>query len=82
MVPSMAAITLPKNLEAWAEAEVAAGCAESVEELTAKAVAGYRRQPEAFRKSLDTASAEARAGQTVPLDAVSAEFEALFPDEA
>jgi hypothetical protein len=78
----MSAIMLPKPLEDWAEAEVAAGRAESVEALTVKAVAGYRRELEAFRATLDAASAEARAGQAIPLDAIIAEFEALYPDEA
>ena len=78
----MTAITLPKSLEAWAEAEVAAGRAESVEGLTADAVAGYRRQLEAFRATLDAASAEAKAGQLIPLGAIVAEFEALYPDKA
>ena len=77
----MTAITLPKSLEAWAEAEVAAGRAESVEGLTADAVAGYRRQLEAFRASLDAAEAEIAAGHGVPAEVVFAELEALYPDE-
>ncbi len=77
----MTAITLPKNLEAWAEAEVAAGRAESVEVLTADAVAGYRRQLEALRASLDAAEAEIAAGQGIPAEVVFAELEALYPDE-
>jgi len=77
----MTTVTLPKHLEAWAESEVAAGRAESVEVLTAKAVAGYRRELEAFRATLDAASAEARAGHSIPLEVVMAEFEALYPDE-
>jgi predicted transcriptional regulator len=78
----MTAVTLPKHLEAWAEAEVAAGRAKSIEVLTAKAVAGYRRELEAFRASLDAASAEAKAGKVIPLEVVMAELEALYPDEA
>ncbi len=81
MVCCMTTITLPEHLEVWAEAEVAAGRAESVEDLTAKAVAGYRRQLEAFRASLDMASAEIRAGKGIPLDVVFKELEALYPDE-
>ena len=77
----MTAITLPKNLEAWAEAEVAAGCAESVEDLIAKAVTGYRRQLEAFRATLDAAEAEIAAGQGIPAEIVFAELEALYPDQ-
>ncbi len=77
----MIAITLPKNLQAWAEAEVAAGRAESVDVLVAKAVAGYRRQLEAFRASLDAAEAEIAAGHGVPAEIVFAGLEALYPDE-
>ena len=77
----MTAITLPKNLEAWAEAEVAAGRAESIEVLTAKAVAGYRRQLEAFRASLDAASAEVRDGKGIPAGVVFRELAALYPDD-
>jgi len=77
----MTAITLPKDLEAWAEAEVAAGRAESVNDLVARAVEGYRRALEAFRATLDAASADVRAGNGIPLDVVVKEFEALYPDE-
>jgi len=77
----MTAIVLPKELEAWAEAEVAAGRSESVEVLTAKAVAGYRRELEAFRASLDAASAEIAAGKGIPAELVFKELEALYPDE-
>jgi len=79
---AMTAVTLPKHLEAWAEAEVAAGRAASVDVLAAKAVAGYKRQLEAFRASLDAASAEILAGKGIPLDVVMKELEALYPDEA
>jgi hypothetical protein len=78
----MTAVTLPQHLEAWAEAEVAAGRAVSVEALTAKAVAGYRRELEAFRASLDAAAAEVAAGKGIPAEVVFRELEALYPDEA
>jgi predicted transcriptional regulator len=77
----MTAITLPETLEAWAEAEVAAGRAESVEALAAQAVAGYRRQLEAFRATLDAASADIAAGLGIPADLVFAKLDAQFPDE-
>jgi len=77
----MTTITLPKDLEAWAEAEVAAGRAKSVDVLTAKAVEGYRRQLEAFRASLDEASADVKDGNGIPLEVVFKELEALYPDE-
>jgi hypothetical protein len=78
----MTAITLPKDLEAWAEAEVAAGRAESVGVLTAKAVAGYRRQLAQLRESLDAAEAEADAGHVHTLDEVFDDLRARYPDEA
>lgn len=76
----MISIILPKDLEAWVEAEVAAGRAESVNALVVRAVEGYRRALEAFRATLDAASADVRAGNGVPLDVVIKEFEALYPD--
>jgi hypothetical protein len=57
----MNAIVLPNELEAWAEAEVAAGRAKSVEQLAADALEDYRRRLEDFRRSLDEAVAEADA---------------------
>ena len=78
----MTTVTLPKDFTAWAEAEVAAGRAASIDALAAKAVAGYRRQLEAFRASLDEASAEIAAGKGIPLDVVMKELETLYPDEA
>ena len=61
----MTAVTLPKYLEAWAEAEVAAGRAESVEALAVRAVAGYRRQMEAFRSTLDAVAAKAKYDEVI-----------------
>ena len=52
-------VALPGDLQTWAEAEVAAGRATSVEQIVIKAVAAYRHALEAFRKSLDDAVAEA-----------------------
>jgi hypothetical protein len=66
----MNAIVLPRELEAWAEAEVAAGRAKSVEQLTAHAVHDYRLRLEAFRKSLDEAVAEADANGWLTHDEV------------
>jgi len=42
---------------------------------------GYRRQLEAFRASLDAASADIKAGNGIPLEIVFKELEALYPDE-
>ena len=77
----MPGITLPKNLEAWAVAEVVASRAESVDVLTAKVVAGHRRQLEAFRASLDAAEAGIAAGHGVPAGVLFDVLEALYPDE-
>ena len=38
----MTAITLPKDLEDWGRAEVAAGRAASIDHAAQKAIAGYR----------------------------------------
>jgi hypothetical protein len=55
----MNAITLPYEFETWAEAEVAAGRADSVQTLTVRALELYREHVEALRRSLDEAVAEA-----------------------
>jgi hypothetical protein len=53
----MNAVTLPADLQAWAEAEVAAGRAQSVEQLAAAALTDYRRRLDDFLGSLDQAEA-------------------------
>ena len=55
----MTAISLPADLQTWAEAEVSAGRAQSVEQIVVTAMRGYKSALEAFRKSLDDAVAEA-----------------------
>jgi hypothetical protein len=55
----MTAVVLPVDLEAWAEAEVSAGRAESVEQVAARAIRGYRYSVEELRASLDAAEREA-----------------------
>jgi hypothetical protein len=55
----MTAVVLPVDLEAWAEAEVSAGRAESVQQVAAKAIRGYRHAVEELRASLDAAEKEA-----------------------
>ncbi len=74
----MTAITLPADLEAWARAEVAAGRAESVEHAAQKAIAGYRSQMEAFRRTLDDAEAEADRDGWPPAAEVAARLKARF----
>ena len=78
----MNAVTFPKDLEAWAEAEVAAGRAQSVEQVATRALRGYRQALEAFRRSLDEASAEVRAGGGHPADQVFSELLARYGEGA
>lgn len=78
----MTTITLPKDLEDWARAEVAAGRADSVEHAAQKAIAGYRAQMETFRASLDEAEAEAEREGWLDADAVFAELKARYADRS
>lgn len=71
----MTAVRLPRELEAWAEAEVAAGRAVSVEALTARALTGYRRQMEELRASIARARAEADEKGCRTVDEVFDEIE-------
>jgi hypothetical protein len=52
-------IPLPRGFQIWAEAEVAAGRAESVEKLAEQALEAHKLQVERFRASLDAAVDEA-----------------------
>lgn len=52
-------IPLPHGFQIWAEAEVAAGRAQSVEMLAAQALEAHRLQVEKFRASLNAALDEA-----------------------
>ncbi len=78
----MTTITLPADLEAWAEAEVAAGRAESVGVAIANGVRGYRRATDAFRKSLDEAEAEAGRDGWIPGDEFLRELDGWITDLA
>ena len=73
----MTTITLPKDLEDWARAEVAAGRATSIEHAAQRAIAGYRAQMEAFRRTLDEAEAD-RDGWLDAAD-VAERLKARFP---
>lgn len=75
----MTAITLPKDLEDWARAEVAAGRADSVEHAAQKAIAGYRAQMEAFRRTLDDAELEADRDGWIDATTVTDRLKARFP---
>lgn len=77
----MNAVTIPADLKAWAEAEVAAGWAETVEQVTERALRGYRAQIEQLRQLLDEARAELQSGGGHSMDDVFAELLAAFPDE-
>lgn len=76
----MTTITLPAELEAWAHAEVAAGRGANVEDVATKAIARYRAQMEAFRKSLDEAEAEADREGALDIDVVFAELKARYAE--
>ena len=75
----MTTITLPKDLEDWARAEVAAGRATSVEHAAQKAIAGYRAQMEAFRRTLDEAEVEADRDGWLDAADVAERLKARFP---
>jgi Arc/MetJ-type ribon-helix-helix transcriptional regulator len=76
----MTTITLPKDLEDWARAEVAAGRAASVEQAVTRGVRGYRRAMETFRQSLDDAEAEADRDGWIPGDAFMRELDGWIAD--
>ncbi len=61
----MTAITLPPDLEAWAEAEVAAGRAESVDAAIEQRLRQSITQTEWIRGKLDEARASLARGQGI-----------------
>jgi hypothetical protein len=71
-------IPLPRQFQVWAEAEVAAGRAESVERLAQQALEAHQRQVEAFRLSLDAAVAEADRDGWIEGDAFLANMDGLI----
>lgn len=73
-------IPLPREFQKWAEAEVAAGRAESVEKLAERALESHRRQVESFRASLDDAVAEANRDGWIEGEDVLAEMNALIAE--
>lgn len=73
----MNTITLPADLEAWAQAEVAAGRAANISELVAEAMAESRAL-RTLRDSLDAAEAE---GGASPAAEVMARLKARFPGQ-
>jgi predicted transcriptional regulator len=77
----MTTITLPADLEAWAQAEVAAGRAESVDALVAKAVEERCAEIEYVRAKLDEARASVAAGRTVSLEEAFKEIDAWIEED-
>ncbi len=71
-------IPLPAQFEAWAKTEVAAGRAQSVEQIAAQALEAHRLQVEKFRASLDGAVAEADHDGWIEGDAFLAEMDTLI----
>jgi hypothetical protein len=66
----MNAIVLPEDLQAWAEGEVSAGRAASVDEVAATAMTNYRRHWDELRQSLIDAEVEANEKGWLELDDV------------
>jgi len=73
----MSTITLPKDLEDWARAEVAAGRAESVAAAIEQAVSKSRKWDDLCR-SLDEAEAEAERDGWLDADVVFDKLEQRF----
>ena len=73
----MQSITLPAELVAWIEAEVAAGKAPSADAFVAHALEESRAL-QVFRASLDAAEAE---GEGAPAEAIFARLKARFAAE-
>jgi hypothetical protein len=71
-------IQLPRQFQTWAEAEVAAGRAERIEQLAARAMEAHRIQVEKFRLSLDEAVAEADRDGWIEGEDFLAEMDAML----
>jgi hypothetical protein len=76
----MNAITLPKEFESWAEAQVAAGRAGSVEAFTQEILSRHMAGVEKLRASLDAAEAEAERDGYIDAEVVFAELAARFAE--
>ena len=74
----MTTITLPRHVEAWAAAEVAAGRAASVEEavLLELSLAATFAEPQSVEADLEAAAADVQAGRVRAWDDVLAEMRA------
>jgi lambda repressor-like predicted transcriptional regulator len=69
----MTPITLPKHLEDWARAEVAAGRSQSIDALVAETLEARRASAD-LRGLLDHARAQAAQGLTTPAADVVADL--------
>jgi hypothetical protein len=72
----MSTIALTPELEAWAQAEVAAGRAASVEQAVLGAITAHRN----FIRTLEEAEAEAERDGWLDVDDVFTELNARYPD--
>lgn len=70
----MTTITLPKDLEDWARAEVVAGRAASLDDLVAQALAERRGGAEGVKAMLDAARAQSERGERVDAAVVVTEL--------
>lgn len=77
----MTTITLSRDFEVWAEAEVRAGAAESVEAFAHRVLSSHKSGVGKLRSSLDEAEAEAERDGWIPAEVVFAELAALLADE-
>jgi hypothetical protein len=79
----MNAITLPADLRIWAEAQIAAGRAASIDALAADALATVKAQQEAIAARLASARVEAERDGWITSDDALAELRAwIAEDEA
>jgi predicted transcriptional regulator len=78
----MTAISLPCDLQAWAEAEVAAGRAQSVERLMVDSLEARRRDVEWVRGRLDEARADIANGRVLDGHEVLAELDRWIAEDS
>lgn len=71
-------IPLPRDFQLWAEAEVAAGRAQSVEQLAEQALEAHRIHVEKLRSSLNQAVAEADRDGWIEGEAFLSEMDNLI----
>ena len=74
----MTPINLPKDLEDWARAEVAAGRAASVDDLVARTLRDWRDVHEHHRVLVGEAYAQVERGEAINEDAADSFIDALI----